>query len=83
MLDARKCSIFSGRWSKRKMVIKIEFTPLPDCNTLPFYKGFLKTDLPTDSFLLGLSFTDLGETSCDEPSETNQILQVRNVAQLS
>ena len=43
----------------------------------------LKTDLPTDSFLLGLSFTDLGETSCDEPSETNQILQVRNVAQLS
>ena len=22
------------------MVIKIEFTPLPDCNILPFFKGF-------------------------------------------
>ena len=27
---------------KRKMVTKIEFTPLPDCNILPFLKGFKK-----------------------------------------
>ena len=25
---------------KRKMVIKIEFTPLSDCNIFPFFKGF-------------------------------------------
>ena len=28
--------------SKRKIVIKIEFTPLPDCNILLFLKGFQK-----------------------------------------
>ena len=25
---------------KRKKVTKIEFTPLSDCNILPFFKGF-------------------------------------------
>ena len=24
------------------MVVKIEFTPLPHCNILPFFKGFFK-----------------------------------------
>ena len=31
------------------MVIKIEFTPLPDCNiVLPFLKGFKKTQDSAD-----------------------------------
>ena len=31
---------------KRKLVIKIEFTPLPDLEIVPFLKGFLKNQHP-------------------------------------
>ena len=38
-----KNSIFPGSWSKRKIVVKIEFTPLSlDRKIFPFKKGFKK-----------------------------------------
>ena len=35
--------ISSGRWSKTQNDDQIEFTSFPDCNILPFLKGFKKT----------------------------------------
>ena len=36
---------------QRKMVIKFEFTPLPDCNILPFSKGLKNTAYNCEPFL--------------------------------
>ena len=33
---------FEEDGQKHKMVIKIQFTPFPDCNILPFLKGLKK-----------------------------------------
>ena len=35
----KKFNIVSKIIKKRKMVIKIEFTPLSDCKMLPFFKN--------------------------------------------
>ena len=36
----QKVISFKDDGQKSKMVVKIEFTPLPPCNILPFFKGF-------------------------------------------
>ena len=36
----REVQFFQENGQKCKIVIKIEFTPLSDCNILPFFKSF-------------------------------------------
>ena len=48
----KKFHLFQKDGQKHKMVIKIEFTPLSDCNILSFFKGLKKSNCTLCSYVI-------------------------------